>query len=246
MKIIRYCLFLSCIELTGYASGFENSCLQHGLNDVAFIQKNVNKRHHRGRRGHRGSRGNRGPDGENGRPGVSISSVMDRAYFMSPNSEYPDRFVLKPGDLPMVVPVDHTDLGSFFFEQVTNSFIVPESGLYQITYFMKAARLEQFQPSSGLNDAGGLVMGILIDANLSTPIGLKSLPLASSNASCTGAFDETHQIFVRLNKDQRIQIAILADPSKGQAANATYALQFVQKSTLVEEVAYLAIKKITD
>jgi hypothetical protein len=236
MKKIVLGLLLSCIGSSGYALPF---CVADPL-----LKSFSTSSYSQGRRGHRGPRGPTGPVGKTGRSGKDVSFVADRAYLLAPTTLYP--IDIDFDSLPMVVPVDHDDLQCPYFEDVTNSFIVPEGGVYQVDYFLKAARVNQVPRTSPAVDTSGLVIGLLIDADLSRAIGLRSLPLVSSTAPLADLVFGTHRIVIRLEKDQRIQLAVLAEPIQQGEGGGVISMQFVQTGSVVDEVAYLSIKKICE
>ncbi len=232
MKKIVFGLLMSFVGVNAYA-------LDAG-NIVDPLLKHCSESScHRGPRGHtgpRGHRGHRGHKGKPGTPGTLSSSVIDRAYLLAPD----EPILINPSDLPMPVPLDKDDLSAPFFDGVTlNGFTVPESGVYRIEYFVSALRVGY---QEGTQDTGGLVMGIVIDEDPATAIGLRKLPLVDSvvPAGKPVVFG-SHEIFVSLTKDQTVQLGILAAPRDEEEA---IEMEFVLSGAAENEVAYLSIQKV--
>jgi hypothetical protein len=243
MKKIVLGLLMSFVSCSGYALEMEMGFPQPSSNGFKILKKHSSdSSSHRGKRGLKGPRGHRGPKGKKGDPGRSASSIADRAYLLAPDVANP--IIFNAVNMPMVVPVNHTDLGSVFFDASLNGFVVPESGVYQISYCVKATRFEA-NGSGGGNlpaDASGLVMGIAIDENLDSLIGMRSLPLISSLVPDTDVVFGTHEIFVTLQENQTIRLVIQAIPENTDLTGVS--LQFVQTGAVVGEAAHVSIQKV--
>ncbi len=231
MKKIVYGLLVSFIGISSFTFGFDT--VPDPLQKTFLI-----KDHCRGPRGHKGPRGHtghRGHEGKQGIPGSGVFSIYDRAYLLAPSTS----IQINPDDLPMPVPVNLSDLNKPYFNSGTNSFIVPESGVYRIDYFLNSAFVDA-QPS-GKSDSGGLVMGIVIDNDTDHPIGIRKLPLTGSLVPGEYVVWGTHQVFVRLTTGQKVQLDILANPN---GDSVPVIMEFIQFGDVDDEVAYLSIEKV--
>ncbi len=244
MKKIALGLLVTCTGLTGlgYAAEIQDTYSKSIPSVVDPFQKHCSESScPRGHRGHRGPRGHRGHKGKQGIPGQSVSTVSDRAYLLAPDNE----FMIDTSNAPVIVPLDQDDLSRPFFDGATlHGFTVPESGVYQINYFLKAVQFDISEDPSG-SDSSGMVVAIVLDENLLSPIGSRALPLVSPSSPFQNTVWGTHEIFIKLTQGQTVQLVVFKDPSiPGEQSSSLAIMEFSQTGNMIDEVAYLSIQKV--
>jgi hypothetical protein len=213
-----------------------NSVKKENLGEQNCIEKG-GKHRHRGPRGPRGHRGRRGFHGKEGHVG---SFIFDRAYLAVPS--------LNPLDIPLdgipfVVPFIISDLGNSIFHSSQNAFIVSESGVYRVDYFINARGVIPAPLSpivKGVDVEGFLQVGVVIDDQFSTPQGFRSLPiyleLTTGDFQCWG----THEVFIPLVKNQKVRLCVLGLPLIESQPLPMQLLSVAETN----QIAYLSLEKV--
>jgi hypothetical protein len=235
MKKLILGLLVSFMGLTGYdyaqdlrMVGEHPLCSFTDPLQKCFTEKSYHPRGHRGHRGHRGYAGYQGPQG--------LSSIFNRVSLPAPFFETP---IVFGESLPYVVPMTTRDFFTPGYDTLNNWFVVPEDGVYKISYFMRAIGAGVVQ--NVLTDPLGVVVGIVINEELAKPIGIRKIPLVSSSLVLDGMVWGTHQIFRRLNQFDKVQFVVFEIPSAGSDGRA---MQFIQLGGMQDEQAYFSITKV--
>jgi hypothetical protein len=115
--------------------------------------------------------------------------------------------------------------------------------VYQIGYFVRG--LLNFPENSVLLDSSGFNIGIVINSDLGSPIGIRNFPpvpsplLDPSECLVWG----THRVFHRLNQNDKVQLVIFSLPEVDDMASREMVSKQVER--LTTELIYLEILKVS-